>query len=147
LRLPEERFVARRSYATVPVAESLQAVPAVPVEHIETYGGPEIAVAPAPVAAPVYAAAPAHGIVEAVPSPATSSQYHAQDEFGNVAYGYNNPNSAKEERRDAHGNVVGQYSYVDASGVPKYLSYIADDYGFRVTSTNALPLPPLHPAH
>ena len=70
-----------------------------------------------------------------------------QDEFGNVSYGYKNPNSGKDEKRDAYGNVVGAYSYIDATGVPKQLSYVADDYGYRVTATNALPLGPPHPAH
>lgn len=158
-----ERTVAVEPYyAPVAVAEPLQAVPAVPVEHIETYGAPVVAVEPEPVAAPVYnhvdapvpaplpapapVFAPSQRIV-AAPSPVTSSQYHAQDEFGNVSYGYKNPNSAKQERRDAYGNVEGGYSYIDATGVPKHVSYVADDYGFRVTSTNALPLPPPHPAH
>jgi len=149
-------------HAPVVAAAPLHSVPAVPQEHISTYGAPEIVrSAPAPVvapvaapayhevAAPVAAPAPAYSTasIKAVPSGATSKQYHAQDEFGNVLYGYNNPNSAKEERRDAHGNVAGSYSYIDATGVPKHLSYVADDYGFRVTDTNALPLPPPHPAH
>lgn len=157
---PVRQYAVEPAYVPAPVAEPLRAVPAVPVAHVETYGAPEYAAAPAPVAvhapAPVPAPAPyAHApapyastsVVQAVPAAATSSQYHAQDEFGNVAYGYKNPNSAKEEKRDAYGNVVGAYSYVDATGIPKHLSYVADDYGFRVTSTNALPLGPPHPAH
>ena len=135
--------------APAPVAAPLKAVPAVPVQHVDTYVEPAYAPAPAPVAAP--APAPYHAstvAVKAVPAVATSSQYHAQDEFGNVSYGYKNPNSAKDEKRDSYGNVVGSYSYVDATGVPKHLSYVADDYGYRVTATNALPLgPPAHPAH
>ena len=83
-------------------------------------------------------------VVKAVPAAATSSQYHAQDEFGNVAYGYKNPNSYKEEKRDAYGNVVGTYAYIDETGVQKHLSYVADDFGFRVTSTNALPVAAPH---
>ena len=73
-------------------------------------------------------------------------QYHAQDEFGNVAYGYAHPNAAKEERRDSYGNVRGAYSYIDATGLPKHVAYVADDYGFRVTSSNALPVAPAVPA-
>ena len=73
-------------------------------------------------------------------------QFHAQDEFGNVAYGYANPNAAKEERRDSYGNVRGAYSYIDATGLPKHVAYVADDYGFRVTSSNALPVAPAVPA-
>lgn len=162
LPLPQRRVAVEPYYAPAAVAEPLQAVPAVPVEHFETYGTPALAVEPAPVAAPVYSRVAAHvpeplpapapvfapaPRVVAAPSPVTSSQYHAQDEFGNVSYGYKNPNSAKQERRDSYGNVEGGYSYIDATGVPKHLSYVADDYGFRVTSTNALPLPPPHPAH
>merc|ERR1712212_665027 len=105
--------------APAPVAAPLKAVPAVP------YAEPAYVAEPAPVA---------------VPAPAPSSQYHAQDEYGNVSYGYKNPNSAKDEKRDEYGNVVGSYSYVDATGVPKHLSYVADDYGYRVTATNALPV-------
>merc|ERR1719277_1640346 len=47
------------------------------------------AVAAAPVAATYAAAAP-------IAAPA-SSQFQAQDEFGNIAYGYQNINSAKQE--------------------------------------------------
>jgi len=150
---PVRQYAAEPAYVPAPVAEPLKAVPAVPVAHVETYGAPEYVSAPvavpAPAPAPVPAPAPyaSTSVVQAVPAAATSSQYHAQDEFGNVAYGYKNPNSAKDEKRDAYGNVVGAYSYVDATGVPKHLSYVADDYGFRVTSTNALPLGPPHPAH
>ena len=49
------------------------------------------------------------GVVEPIPpspslpraalSSAASSQYHAQDELGNTAYGYSNTNSAKHEVR------------------------------------------------
>ena len=148
------------------VAEDLKAVPAVPVEHARNYGGHDYDVAlepvnaidypvePEPVVAPPVAVAPvvdpapySTTVVKAVPAAATSSQYHAQDEFGNVAYGYKNPNSYKEEKRDAYGNVVGTYAYIDETGVQKHLSYVADDFGFRVTSTNALPVAPPHPDH
>merc|ERR1719361_532894 len=147
------------------VAEDLKAVPAVPVEHARNYGGHDYDVAlepvnaidypvePEPVVAPPVAVAPVDPVpysttvVKAVPAAATSSQYHAQDEFGNVAYGYKNPNSYKEEKRDAYGNVVGTYAYIDETGVQKHLSYVADDFGFRVTSTNALPVAPAHPDH
>lgn len=143
-------------HAPAPIAQPLQPVPAVPVSHVQTYGGDDfVAVVPEPIAAPVHpnpVPAPAPHVIgttgiHPVPSHPTSSQYHAQDEFGNVAYGYKNPNSAKQERRDAYGNVEGAYSYIDATGVPKHLSYVADDYGFRVTGTNLLPPPPPHAAH
>lgn len=69
-----------------------------------------------------------------------ASQYHAQDELGNVIYGYNHPNSAKKEQRDYLGNVQGMYSYNDGTGFPKHVSYVADRYGFRVTAANNLPV-------
>ena len=71
-----------------------------------------------------------------------ASQYHAQDEFGNVVYGYSNPNSAKSEQRDAYGNVMGYCSYVDDTGYPKHVSYVADDFGFRITNANNFPVAP-----
>merc|ERR1712038_687630 len=63
------------------------------------------AAAPAIAAAPVVAAAP-------VAAPA-SSQFQAQDEFGNIAYGYQNINSAKQESGNAYGGVTGSYTYAD----------------------------------
>lgn len=149
-----EHRIAEPAYQPAPVAH-LQPVPAVPTAPIETYENAAIyeepaEVAPIPAPTPVYTpveaplppAAPA--VIETAAGP-ISTQFHAQDEFGNVAYGYNNPNSAKEERRDAYGNVVGSYSYVDATGIPKHLSYVADDFGFRVTGTNLhVPPTPLH---
>lgn len=78
---------------------------------------------------------------QAAPAPGVhATQYHAQDEFGNVVYGYSNPNSAKTEQRDAYGNVVGAYSYDDGTGYPKHVSYVADDFGFRITAANNLPV-------
>merc|ERR1712168_742051 len=68
-------------------------------------------VAAAPVAATYAAAAP---VVAAAPVAApASSQYQAQDEFGNVAYGYQNINSAKQESGNALGGVTGSYTYAD----------------------------------
>ena len=73
---------------------------------------------------------------------AVSSQYHAQDEFGNVIYGYSNPQSAKSEQRDAYGNVMGSYSYDDGTGYPKHVAYVADDFGFRILEANNFPVGP-----
>merc|ERR1712226_11370 len=60
-----------------------------------------------------------------------SSQYHAQDEAGNVAYGYQNENSARHEVGVAGEAVVGSYSYRDEAGLHT-VSYIADRDGFRL---------------
>merc|ERR1712180_471375 len=105
---------------------------------------------PAVAAAPVaYAAAPAPVAVAAAPLAApiagpVSSQFQAQDEFGNLAYGYQNINSAKQEQGNALGGVTGSYTYADEAGVHT-VNYVADDFGFRVASDN-LPVAPVHNA-
>jgi len=115
-----------------------------------------LGVAPAPLP---FAAAPAPlSIAPApLPIPATpSSQFHAQDEFGQFSFGYENINSAKTETRDAFGVTRGSYQYVDANGILQTVNYIADPVnGFRVAGTNipvaaavpnvALPVAPVAP--
>merc|ERR1712002_44939 len=118
------------------------------------YAAAPVAVAAAPAAyaaAPVaYAAAP---IAAPIAGP-VSSQFRAQDEFGNLAYGYQNINSAKQEQGNAYGGVTGSYTYADEAGVHT-VNYVADDFGFRVASDNlpvapvynaALPVAPVHAA-
>merc|ERR1712235_163046 len=89
-------------------AGPVAAAPAIaaPVATATYAAAPAIA---APVATTTFAAAP-------VAAPA-SSQYQAQDEFGNVAYGYQNINSAKQESGNALGGVTGSYTYADEAGV------------------------------
>merc|ERR1712004_879890 len=77
-------------------------------------------------AAPIVAAAPLN----------PSSQFQAQDEFGNIQYGYSNINSQKHETGNTYGGVSGSYSYVDANGIVQTTNYIADGLGFRVQATN-----------
>merc|ERR1711937_319263 len=122
---------APAAYAAAPVA--VAAAPA-------AYAAAHVAVAAAPLAAPV--AGP------------VSSQFQAQDEFGNLAYGYQNINSAKQEQGNAYGGVTGSYTYADEAGVHT-VNYVADDFGFRVASDNlpvapvynaALPVAPVHAA-
>merc|ERR1712130_182162 len=85
-------------------------------------------VQPAPVAvAPV---------VQAAAVDTTGSQYHAQDDFGQYSFGYNDPNSVRQEVKTADGVVRGAYRYVDTSGVVQTVEYIADAAGFRVAGTN-----------
>merc|ERR1712183_1025004 len=108
-------------YAGVPVAEPAPVATYAPV------------VAPAAVPAPV-----------AVPSPVVSSQFHSQDEFGNLAHGYNTLNIAKHEEGNAYLGVTGSYTYIDANGIPQTTNYIADGLGFRVQATN-LPVAPALP--
>merc|ERR1711881_105463 len=128
--------------AEAPVAAAVPALtaaaPVVGAQYAAAYAAPAIA-APA-YAAPVAAAAP---VVAAAPVAAsTSSQFQAQDEFGNLAYGYQNVNSAKQERGNTYGGVEGSYTYVDEAGVHT-VNYVADDLGFRVVGDN-LPVAPVH---
>ena len=95
-------------------------------------------------AAPVVAAAPAPVVAAPAIPYAPSSQFQAQDEFGNVNYGYSNINSQKHEVGNAYGGVTGGYSYVDANGELQRVEYIADAAGFRVKATN-LPVAPEAP--
>merc|ERR1712090_126811 len=83
------------------------------------------------VAAAYHAAAPVAAVAPIAPE-VTSSQYRAEDEAGNTAYGYQNINNAAEQRGTANGNgVTGSYSYVDEAGHHS-VSYVADDFGYRV---------------
>merc|ERR1712038_1960763 len=98
----------------------------------------------APVAAPVYNTA-AYPYAAPVPAPvAPSSQFQAQDEFGNLQYGYANVNSQKHEIGNTYGGVTGGFHYVDANGVVQTRQYIADHLGFRVQATD-LPVAPAVP--
>merc|ERR1711942_110961 len=129
---------APAAYAAAPVA--VAAAPVAVAAAPAAYTAAPVAVAAAPLAAPV--AGP------------VSSQFQAQDEFGNLAYGYQNINSAKQEQGNAYGGVTGSYTYADEAGVHT-VNYVADDFGFRVASDNlpvapvynaALPVAPVHAA-
>merc|ERR1712128_195723 len=72
-----------------------------------------LAVAQGPVPLP-FAQGPAPLAFAPAPVPvalptAPSSQFHAQDEFGQFSFGYENINSAKTETRDAFGVTRGSY--------------------------------------
>merc|ERR1712165_562264 len=113
-------------------------VPAPVVHHAPLSFSAPLPVAPAPV---VHHAA--HLPLPIAPPP--SSQFHAQDEFGQFSFGHQDINSAKVESRDAFGNVRGSYQYVDANGILQTVNYIADPVnGFRVEATN-LPVGPSVP--
>merc|ERR1712010_54939 len=85
----------------------------------------------APAAYHGAAVAPVAAVAPIAPE-VTSSQYRAEDEAGNTAYGYQNINNAAEQRGTANGNgVTGSYSYVDEAGHHS-VSYVADDFGYRV---------------
>jgi len=135
--------------AAVPAAYAAAPVAVAPAAYAgyaaapAAYAAAPVAVAAAPVAY-AAAAAPIAGPV--------SSQFQAQDEFGNLAYGYQNINSAKQEQGNAYGGVTGSYTYADEAGVHT-VNYVADDFGFRVAGDNlpvapvynaALPVAPVH---
>merc|ERR1712106_296906 len=103
---------------------------------------PAYAYAAAPVAAPPVAYAAAAPAIAAAPYTA-GSQFHAQDEFGNLNYGYANINSVKQEVGNTYGGVTGGYSYVDANGELQQVQYIADGAGFRVADSR-LPVAPVY---
>merc|ERR1711915_325421 len=88
-----------------------------------------------------YAAGPAIAAAPYAPY-APSSQFQAQDEFGNLNYGYANLNSAKTEVGNTYAGVTGGYSYVDANGLLQKVEYIADGAGFRVADSR---LPAFNP--
>ena len=96
------------------------------------------------VARPVAAVAPvttnavpvSTSVVKPIAAAPSTSQHHKQDEFGNYEYGYANINSAKQEAGNVHTGVSGSYSYRDAFGIERRLSYVADGLGFRVTPTH-----------
>merc|ERR1712241_632536 len=84
--------------------------------HIHGVAGYPYATAGVPAAYAGYAGAYPYAAPVAAPVP-PSSQFQAQDEFGNLNYGYANINSQKHEVGNTYGGVTGSYSYVDANGV------------------------------
>merc|ERR1712038_1062281 len=105
------------------------------------YGGP--LAYPATAAAPLsyaYPFAGARAVVAPVPAAPLAHQYHAGDEFGNVAYGYVDHHSAKQESGNG---VTGSYQYVDPNGLLQTVQYVADALGFRVADSR-LPVGPTY---
>merc|ERR1712088_471022 len=143
---------AQYAAAYAPAVSAVPAVAAVPVAYAAAPAPVAVAAAPA-----AYAAAPVAVAAAPLAAPIAgpvSSQFQAQDEFGNLAYGYQNINSAKQEQGNALGGVTGSYTYADEAGVHT-VNYVADDFGFRVASDNlpvapvynaALPVAPVHAA-
>merc|ERR1711997_936049 len=102
---------------------------------------PQPVLAPLPLAPQAFAAPIPAPVAPIVPP---SSQFHAQDEFGQFSFGYQNINSARSESKDAFGVTRGSYQYVDANNVVQTVHYTADDInGFRVAATNVPVAPAL----
>jgi len=97
----------------------------------------------APLAAAQVAAAPVAAIAPYAAPYSAGSQFHAQDEFGNLNYGYTNLNSVKQEVGNTYGGVAGGYSYVDAAGKLQQVTYTADALGFKVADSR-LPVAPVY---
>merc|ERR1712123_179305 len=143
--------------ATAPIVGAQYAAaytPALAAAQV-AYAAAPAAYAPYAAAPAAYAAAPVAYAAAPIAAPIAgpvSSQFQAQDEFGNVAYGYQNINSAKQEQGNAYGGVTRSYTYADEAGVHT-VNYVADDLGFRVSGDNlpvapvynaALPVAPVH---
>merc|ERR1711881_447184 len=58
-------------------------------------------------------------------NPAPSSQFHAQDEFGQFSFGHAGGPSARTEARNAYGVTTGSYQYIDANGLLQTVNSIA----------------------
>merc|ERR1711997_503419 len=102
--------------------------------------------------APVATAAPltyaptfvgSQALVAPIPAAPLAHQHHAQDEFGNLAYGYVDHNSAKHESGNGNIGVTGTYQYVDPAGKLQTVNYVADALGFRVADSR-LPVGPVY---
>merc|ERR1712088_793956 len=133
---------AQYAAAYAPAVSAVPAVAAVPVAYAAAPAPVAVAAAPA-----AYAAAPVAVAAAPLAAPIAgpvSSQFQAQDEFGNLAYGYQTINSANQEQGNALGGVTGSYTYADEAGVHT-VNYVADDFGFRVASDN-LPVAPVYNA-
>merc|ERR1712130_437809 len=106
---------------TTPVTYA-QAAPVAQVAPVVAQAVPVVAQA-APVVAQTIPVVPAADAV-------TGSQYHAQDEVGQYSFGYNDPNSIRQEIKTADGVVRGAYKYVDTDGLLQnlfHLSWIPDN--------------------
>lgn len=69
-----------------------------------------------------------------------SSQFQQQDGHGGYTYGYEDPNSQKQEQRLPGGVVQGGYSYVDGAGKVQHVKYVADPkMGFNIVGASNLP--------
>jgi hypothetical protein len=71
-----------------------------------------------------------------------TQMWHAQDELGRASFGYAYPGQAAANYRDAAGNMIGSWSYINPNGKLVATSYVADHRGFHVQS-NDLPVAPV----
>eukprot|EP00092_Neocalanus_flemingeri_P019193 GFUD01020792.1.p1 GENE.GFUD01020792.1~~GFUD01020792.1.p1 ORF type:complete len:769 (+),score=201.03 GFUD01020792.1:62-2308(+) len=133
---PTQYVQAVQAVQAAPVVQVQAAAPVVQnTQYIQYAAAPVVQATPIVqttqhVQAPVVQAAPV------VPVSVEGTQYHAQDAAGQYSFGYNDPNSVRQEVKTADGVVRGAYRYVDTNGIVQTVEYIADAAGFRVAGTN-----------
>merc|ERR1712177_76911 len=113
--------------AAIPVAPSYP----VGVQPVVRAVVPKPAVKILPKIAPVVPKPVAEIVAKAAPVPAVpvvKTQFHAQDELGNYAYGYDNPNSAASVSGNSDSVVSGSYTN-KAQG--KTTNFVSDALGFK----------------
>nr|CAH0107514.1 unnamed protein product [Daphnia galeata] len=125
--------VVQQTVHDFPTFPTVHAVPVPPTVHAEVHA--------LPVAAPVVV----QQIVPADPSPIIS-KFHSQDELGQTAFGHVTADQSASDFRDASGNQMGHYAYINPDGQQIVVYYTAGAGGFRVIS-NALPEAPVHFHH
>ena len=108
-QVAEPVMAPKIDYAYLPYAQTYE-YSHVPAAYVAQ---PVAPVAPVAQVAPVAPVAPVVKQVEVpVVAPVTGTQYHAQDEAGQYSFGYNDPNSIRQEVKTADGTVRGAYKYV-----------------------------------
>ena len=155
-------YYGPKSYAAPPVKVFKPAsapifrheIPVVPVvRHV----APVVLPPPLPAPLPVVHALPPRPIVHALPAPLPIvhaapvavpspifSKFHSQDELGQASFGHVTADQSASNFRDAFGNQVGHYSYINPDGQEIVVQYTAGKDGFRVLS-NFLPVAPTGP--
>ena len=123
LQVPVSQPIQTAEVKSVPLQPVAAAVPVAQAEvDLRQSDVVEVGVADAP------------AVVQAPVVP-IQSQYHAQDEFGQYNFGYQEPNSARQEVKTADGIIRGSYNYVDDQGKIQTVEYVADEDGFRAAGT------------
>ncbi|XP_071449368.1 cuticle protein 19.8-like [Hetaerina americana] len=88
----------------------------------------------------------AYSTYSVAPVTTASTQYHAQDSFGQFSFGHAGDGQSRVESKSIDGAVRGAYSYFDPNGKLINVLYQADGSGFRVLGANNLPVAPEAPA-
>jgi hypothetical protein len=119
--------VVQPTLHTFPTFPTVHAVPVAPVVHAEVQALPVVAPA----------------VVQIAPVPSRIiSKFHSQDELGQAAFGHVTADQSASNFRDATGNQIGHYAYINPDGQQIVVYYTAGAGGFRVIS-NALPEAPV----